>query len=141
MTTVFAPLNQTVPPYVFRGGGSNNKDNIKNVPPNSISIVRSPDNATMKIVSEGGLEMIHEESIEYPNNSDGVYSCSRAKNGYFTGLGNENNSPVQEATSLSPSPSILRRSRSLPQDEFRIIGTKIYELQRNDSIVSGKSGR
>jgi hypothetical protein len=135
MTTVLAPLNQAIQPYVFRGGGGNNKDNIKNVSPNSIIRLKSSNSASTKIVSEGGLEMIYEETVE-PFHQDSTYN-SHIRQNCMTG--NVNNTDL--CTSLSPSPSILRRSRSLPQEEFGNLGEKLCDLERHDSIRSGKSGR
>ena len=151
MTTVLSPLNQAIQPYVFRGGGENkNKDKSdhhQNVFSNSNSVLKSSSNCptTMKVVSDGGgLDMIYEEDAESCN-LDATANYSRQRPNCFIGNGNNNNndSLLQQPNcySLSPSPSILRRSRSLPQDEFRIIGQKLCELQRNDSIVSGRSGR
>ena len=136
MTTVLAPLNQAIQPYVFRGGGGNNKDNIKNVSPSSILMLKSSNGAATNVLSEGGLEMIYEETAESP-----LQGTARIRQNCMIGNGNNTDLLLQQSTSLSPSPSILRRSRSLPQEEFRILGTKLCELQRHDSIVSGKSGR
>ena len=147
MTTVLSPLNQAIQPYVFRGGGENrNKDKSdhQNVFSNSNSVLKTPSNcSTMKVVSDGGgLDMIYEEDAESCH-LDTATNHSRPRPNCLIGNGNNNDSLLQQAncSSLSPSPSILRRSRSLPQDEFRILGHKLCELQRNDSIVSGRSGR
>ena len=147
MTTVLSPLNQAIQPYVFRGGGENrnkNKSNQQNVFSNSNSVLKTPSNcSTMKVVSDGGgLDMIYEEDAESCH-LDTATNHSRPRPNCLIGNGNNNDSLLQQAncSSLSPSPSILRRSRSLPQDEFRILGHKLCELQRNDSIVSGRSGR
>ena len=139
MTTVLAPLNQAVQPYVFRGGGGNNKDNVKNVSPNSILMLKSSSSAKTRILTEEGLEMIYEETAESP--PQGTANNARIRQNCMLGNGNNTDLSLQQSTSLSPSPSILRRSRSLPQEEFRILGSKLCELQRHDSIVSGKSGR
>ena len=137
MTTVLAPLNQAIQPYVFRGGGGNNKDNIKNVSPSSMLMLKSSSSsATTNVLSEGGLEMIYEETAESPHQG-----TARIRQNCMIGNGNNTDLLLQQSASLSPSPSILRRSRSLPQEEFRILGTKLCELQRHDSILSGKSGR
>ena len=139
MTTVLAPLNQAVQPYVFRGGGAN--DNIKNVSPKSKLTLKNSSSAATKLLPEGGLEMIYEEKVQSPHSDAPYYSHTRQN----CAFGNGNNvDPIQlQDPSLSPSPSILRRSRSLPQEEFRVLGAKLClcELQRCDSIVSGKSGR
>ena len=146
MTTVLSPLNQAVQPYVFRGGGENtNKESAsQNVSSDSNLFLKPSTNCTtMKIVTEGGgLDMIYEEDAE-SSHLDSISHCSRLRQNCLIGNGNNNNndSLQQNSSSLSPSPSILRRSRSLPQDDFRIIGQKLCELQRNDSIVSGRSGR
>ena len=147
MTTVLSPLNQAIQPYVFRGGGENrnkNKSDQQNVFSNSNSVLKTSSNcSTMKVVSDGGgLDMIYEEDAESCH-LDTTTNHSRPRPNCFIGNGNNNDSPQQQAncSSLSPSPSVLRRSRSLPQDEFRILGHKLCELQRNDSIVSGRSGR
>ena len=136
MTTVLAPLNQAVQPYVFRGGGANSNDNIKNVSPKSKLTLKNSSSAATKLLPEGGLEMIYEETAESP-----LQGTARIRQNCMNGNGNNTDLLLQQSTSLSPSPSILRRSRSLPQEEFRILGTKLCELQRHDSIVSGKSGR
>ena len=147
MTTVLSPLNQAIQPYVFRGGGENrnkNKSDQQNVFSNSNSVLKTSSNcSTMKVVSDGGgLDMIYEEDAESCH-LDTTTNHSRPRSNCLIGNGNNNDSLLQQAncSSLSPSPSILRRSRSLPQDEFRILGHKLCELQRNDSIVSGRSGR
>ena len=139
MSTVLAPLNQVIQPYVFRGGGGSSEDKNKNNSTTPISVLKSsPKNGSMNIVSEGGLEMVYEDSSVSPNNDR--FQNSRYKQNCLIGPCN-NNDPSHANLSLSPSPSILRRSRSLPQDEFRILGQKLGELERNDSIVSGRSGR
>ena len=147
MTTVLSPLNQAIQPYVFRGGGENrnkNKSDQQNVFSNSNSVLKTSSNcSTMKVVSDGGgLDMIYEEDAESCH-LDTTTNHSRPRQNCLIGNGNNNDSLLQQAncSSLSPSPSVLRRSRSLPQDEFRILGHKLCELQRNDSIVSGRSGR
>ena len=147
MTTVLSPLNQAIQPYVFRGGGENrnkNKSDQQNVFSNSNSVLKTSSNcSTMKVVSDGGgLDMIYEEDAESCH-LDTTTNRSRPRPKCLIGNGNNNDSLLQQAncSSLSPSPSVLRRSRSLPQDEFRILGHKLCELQRNDSIVSGRSGR
>ena len=139
MTTVLAPVNQVVQPYVFRGGGcSDEKDHIENVSLNPISSIVKCSNKppNMKTLNEGGLEMIYEETAESLNLNPSCNSVIQQN----CLIGN-NNDPLHITSSLSPSPSILRRSRSLPQDEFRVLGQKLGELKRNDSIGSGKSGR
>ena len=152
MTTVLSPLNQSIQPYVFRGGGGSENRNkcdnsdVQNVSSNSNSLLKSSSHCpAMKVVSSdgGGLDMIYEEDAESCH-MDTTAHHSRPRPNCFIGNASNNNheSLIQpNCSSLSPSPSVLRRSRSLPQDEFRIIGQKLCELQRNDSIVSGRSGR
>ena len=151
MTTVLSPLNQSIQPYVFRGGGGSENRNkcdnsdVQNVSSNSNSLLKSSSHCpAMKVVSSdgGGLDMIYEEDAESCH-LDTTTNRSRPRPKCLIGNGNNNDSLLQQAncSSLSPSPSVLRRSRSLPQDEFRILGHKLCELQRNDSIVSGRSGR
>ena len=146
MTTVLSPLNQAVQPYVFRGGGENgnNKSASQNESSDSNLFLKPTSKCTtMKIVNEGGgLDMIYEEDAESCH-LDSTSQCSRPRPNCLIGNGNNNNndSLQQNCSSLSPSPSILRRSRSLPQEDFIVIGQKLCELQRNDSIVSGRSGR
>ena len=134
MTTVLAPMDQTVTPYVFRGGGGNKEDQAtrKSHPMSTTKISPAHSGANNSMGNSEGLEMIYEEDVESASNSP----CGVRQNLLMRGINDIN--PFESA--LSPSPS-LKRSRSLPQDEFRIIGQKLHELQRNDSMASGKSGR
>ena len=141
MTTVLAPLNQAVPPYVFRGGGTSDNDSknlpSKTVPAHNISSVKSP-NSIIKTTNEE-TELINDKTTESPCHEHDATFSKRGRQRYLIGMANDND-PFKTNTSLTPSPS-MRRTRSLPQDEFRILGQKLHELERNDSIISGKSGR
>ena len=98
----------------------NNKDNIKNVSPSSILMLKSSNSAATNVLSEGGLEMIYEETAESP-----LQGTARIRQNCMIGNGNNTDLLLQQSTSLSPSPSILRRSRSLPQEEFIILLRKL----------------
>ena len=141
MATVLSPLNQAVPPYVFRGGGNSDSDSknlsSKIVLADNASSVRSPSSKT-KTINEG-LERINDKFTESPCHEHDATFSKRGRQTYWIGMGNDND-PFKTGTSLTPSPS-MRRTRSLPQDEFAILGETLHEFERNDSIMSGKSGR
>ncbi len=95
--------------------------------------LQRPPAASNSVRGCGGhdLDMIYEEepsmeSLCEAATTDGIGMCTNL-----------------EAAEAAAAASILKRSRSLPQDEFLYLTQKLkeLELQRTDSVLSGQSSR